>query len=273
LHFFYVISLLLVGFIVRYDDPNLLSQSSDASASPFVIAINKGGIKVLPSIFNAIILIAVLSVGNSSTYGSSRTITALANIGQAPKIFGYVDRRGRPMVSLGLSLLFGFLAYIGLAAKGPVIFDWLLAISGLSSFFTWGSICLCHIRFRAGWKAQNRDLKEIPFRSQVGVLGSWFGLVVNILCLIAQFYVAVWPVGQQGTASAKEFFEAYLAAPVVILCYVIYKAIYWNNSPFVKASTMDLDTGRKKIKAEKLEKEEQEEAEKHWVWRLIRTCI
>ena len=47
---------------------------------------------MLPSIFNAVILISVLSVGNSSTYGSSRTIAALASINQAPKIFGYTDR-------------------------------------------------------------------------------------------------------------------------------------------------------------------------------------
>lgn len=58
--------------------------------------------------------------------------------------------RGRPIVSLFLALLFGGLAYIGLAASGEVVFDWLLAISGLSQFFTWASICLCHIRFRSG---------------------------------------------------------------------------------------------------------------------------
>lgn len=38
--FFYVISLLLIGFIVPYNDPNLLNGGSDATASPFVIAIN-----------------------------------------------------------------------------------------------------------------------------------------------------------------------------------------------------------------------------------------
>jgi amino acid transporter len=46
--------------------------------SPFVIAIELAGIKYLPSIFNAVILISVMSVANSCTYGSTRTMQALA---------------------------------------------------------------------------------------------------------------------------------------------------------------------------------------------------
>jgi amino acid transporter len=44
------------------------------------------GIKGLPSVFNVVIMIAVLSVGNSSIYGASRTLAALAEQHQAPKI-------------------------------------------------------------------------------------------------------------------------------------------------------------------------------------------
>jgi amino acid transporter len=247
--FFYVTSLLLIGFIVPYTNPNLLNGASDASASPFVIAIELGGIQVLPSIFNAVILIAVLSVGNSSTYGSSRTIAALSKIGQAPRFLAYIDRRGRPIISLVLALLFGGLAYIGLASSGETVFNWLLAISGLSQFFTWGSICLCHIRFRQGWKAQGHTLEEIPFRSAVGVIGSYYGLIFNILCLIAQFYVAVWPPGTGGTGTVEEFFEAYLAVPVVIIFYVGYKIIRWSESNFVRNDDMDVDTGRRTVES------------------------
>lgn len=254
--FFYVVSLLLIGFIVPYTNPNLLNGSSEAAASPFVIAIQLGGIKILPSVFNAVILISVLSVGNSSTYGSSRTISALAKINQAPYFFSYIDRRGRPLVALLLAMLFGLLAYLGLSSSSTTVFNWLLAISGLSSFFTWGSICLCHIRFRAGWLAQGHSLDEIPFKSAVGVPGSWFGFILNVLCLIAQFYVAVWPVGQAGTGTVEDFFEAYLAAPVIIIFYVIFKLVYWDTCKFITASKMDLDTGRRKVDVEVLQEED-----------------
>jgi amino acid permease len=50
------------------------------------------------------------------------------------------------------------------------------AISGLSSIFTWGSICACHIRFRQAWKYHGHTLDELAYTSQPGVIGSWVGL-------------------------------------------------------------------------------------------------
>lgn len=136
---FYLVSLFLVGIIVPYNNPELLNGTSsvDIRASPFVIAIQNAGIAVLPSIFNAVILISVLSVGNSSTYGSTRTLCALAEIGQAPRFLAHVDQKGRPTYALLISLAFAGLAYINVANVGPQVFNWLVAISGLSAFFTW----------------------------------------------------------------------------------------------------------------------------------------
>lgn len=57
------------------------------------------------------------------------------------------------------------------------------------------SICLCHIRFRRAWKVQGHSLDELPFKAMGGVYGSWFGVILITLVFIAQFYIAVWPVG------------------------------------------------------------------------------
>lgn len=75
---FYVVNLLLVGLIVPADSPLYSAEGSTSRHSPFVIAIELAGIKALPSIFNAVILISVLSVANSCTFGSTRTLQALA---------------------------------------------------------------------------------------------------------------------------------------------------------------------------------------------------
>lgn len=75
---FYIINLFLVGLIVPADSPEYSGPGSTSRHSPFVIAIQLAGIKVLPSIFNAVILISVMSVANSCTYGSTRTMQALA---------------------------------------------------------------------------------------------------------------------------------------------------------------------------------------------------
>lgn len=135
---------------------------------------------------NFVILVSVVSIGVSGVYGGSRTLTALAQQGYAPKIFTYVDRSGRPTFSVALLLAFGLLAYINLAAAGPTIFDWLQALSGLAALFTWGSICLSHIRFRKAWAYHGHTLDEIPFRAIGGIYGSYLGLLLVVLVMIAQ---------------------------------------------------------------------------------------
>lgn len=255
-----------------YGDGRLLSgaSSSDARASPFVIAIHNAGIKVLPSIMNVVILISVLSVGNSSVYGSSRTLAALAEQGQAPRLFAYIDRKGRPLIAIITASIAGLLCYV--VAGGPetsgIALAWLLALSGLSSLFTWGSICLAHIRFRAGWKAQGHTLDELAFKSQVGVIGSWIGFSIIVLVLIAQFWIAIWPIGyatMSATTIASGFFEVYLAAPVVVVLYVVYKLYY--KTPFMKVGDMDLQTGRREIDTAELIEEELEERKSLPAWK------
>lgn len=50
-----------------------------------------------------------------------------------------------------VQLLFGLLAYINLASNGGTIFNWLLALSGITVLFVFGSIAIAHIRFRQAW--------------------------------------------------------------------------------------------------------------------------
>lgn len=177
----------------------------------------------LPSIFNAVILVSVLSVGNSATFATSRTLTALAGYGQAPRFLMYIDREGRPLVSLVIVLVFGCLAYIDLSSSSSTVFNWLLSLGGLSVLFTWASICFAHIRFRHAWKAQGHTIEELPFRAAFGEWGSWFGGLLNVLVLIVTFYVAVWPIGEK--PNAKAFFLSYLAAPI-ILVYVPFPTLH-----------------------------------------------
>jgi amino acid transporter len=191
--FFYIIGLFILGLIVPANNPNLLNASnSETKYSPFVIAIRLAGIKVLPSIFNAIITISVISVANSCTYGSTRTMQALAERSMAPSFLAYVDKKGRPIWGIVLQLLFALLAFIGESSKEGIVFNWLLALSGLSFFFTWAAICLAHIRFRAGWKYQGHVKDELPYQAPLGVWGSWYGFIMNWVCMIATFYVALY---------------------------------------------------------------------------------
>jgi yeast amino acid transporter len=269
---FYIVSLTLVGLLVPYTDERLLngSGSSDAKASPFVISIVNAGISGLPSVMNVVIMIAVLSVGNSSIYGSSRTLAALAEQRQAPHFLAYIDRKGRPLFSILLASAIGYLSYLGASSVQGDAFNWMLALSGLSSIFTWGSICLAHIRFRAGWKHQGHSLDELAFRSQSGYWGSCIGFGFNVLVLIAQFWTGFAPVGYADMTSGelvKNFFQAYLATPIVVLFYVPYK-IYFKT-PFITVEMMDVKTGRRDLDLDHLLAEERAERASWPAWKKV----
>lgn len=255
---FYMISLTLICFLVPYNSDSLLGASSvDVTASPFVIAINNGGIGGLPSVMNAVILISVISVGSSSVYATSRTLTALAEQGLAPKICGYIDRAGRPLVAIIITNIFGLLSFIAASGKQEEVFNWLLLISGLSSIFTWWSICVAHIRFRRALYVKGRSSDELSFKSQTGVIGSIYGATLNTLVLIAEFWVSLFPLGE--SPSAEGFFQNYLGFVVLLVFYVGHKI--WKNNWIlcIRAKNIDVDVGRRETDLEALKQELEEE--------------
>jgi amino acid transporter len=242
---FYILGLTMVGLLISSEDPRLLNSANPYAdgTSPFVLAGKDAGLIGFDSFMNVVILVSVISIGVSCVYGGSRTLTALAQQGYAPKIFAYIDKSGRPLPSVGLNLAFGGLAYVTLASSGGVVFDWLLALSGLAALFTWGSICVAHIRFRAAWKHQGHTLDELPFQAIFGVGGSWLGLVLVVVCLTAQLITAILPPGKSGYATAEYFFKQYLALPVVLFFWAI--GYLWKRQGVLRLDQIDVDTGRR----------------------------
>ncbi|KAH7016051.1 LOW QUALITY PROTEIN: amino acid permease-domain-containing protein [Microdochium trichocladiopsis] len=218
---FYIVSLTLVGLLVPYTEPRLLGATSvaDASASPFVIAIESAGTTVLPSIMNGVILVSVISVGNSSVFGSSRTLAALAEQGQAA-----------PVSSIGL------LAYLANYQAYGRVFDWLLA---------------------------------------AGVVGSWVGLICNVVILAAQLWVAISPLstdGDERMTVTQNFFVQCLALPVVLVFWLGHKL--WYRTSFVRVEDMDIDTGRRDFGRLGIIKAQEEEERQSWPkWKRLYRVI
>lgn len=277
---FYFTSLTIVGCLLPYNDPKLLpsANNTDSDVSPFVIALETTGLKGIPSVFNAAVLVAVLSVANSSVYATTRTLAALAAQGQAPKQLGYIDKQGRPIVSLVITLLFGLVAFVAPSPKAPEVFTWLLSISGLACVFTWASICLCHIRFRYALKAQNRSTSELLYKAPFGVYGSILGLALNIFVIVIVFWVALFPIDPTGKNSGKadvyKFFSIYLCVPLTLVFY--FCCSFYQPAKIIKLKDIDLDTGRREVDIELIQLEMEEETryirEKgplHYMYRLL----
>jgi len=261
---FYVLGLFFVGLLVKSDDRRLLG-GSDANASPFVIAGKNADLIGFDSFMNVVILVSVVSIGVSGVYGGSRTLTALADQGYAPKIFTYVDRSGRPLWSVVFILMWGALGYMNLAATGVTVFNWFVALSGLAALFTWGSICVAHIRFRKAWAYHGHTLDEIPFKAAGGVYGSWLGIFIIIIVLMAQFYIAVSPL-EKRLGTATDFFSAYLALFVVAAFWIC--GYFWKREGWLRTAQMDVDTGRRELDWDLINREREEI--KTWpAWRRL----
>jgi amino acid transporter len=87
-------------------------------------------------------------------------------------------------------------------------------------------------------------LEELPFKSHIGVIGSWVGFVFNSLVFVAQFWIGFSPEGYADMSAGElveGFFEVYLAAPIIVLSYVGYKV--WFGTRWVRLWEVDLRTG------------------------------
>jgi amino acid transporter len=126
---FYIVSMLFLTFVVPYNEDGLVG-SKNANSSPFVLAIRDAGIRVLPHILNVVVCIAVISVGSTSIYISSRTLKAMAEDGFAWKFFGKTDKKGRPYFALMFTAAIGIvLAYLNCSSTGAVVFSWYVRVN------------------------------------------------------------------------------------------------------------------------------------------------
>lgn len=119
--FFYVFGAFAVGLIVPSNSPDLLSVSSTAK-SPWIIASQNAGFKVLPHIINAVVITSASSSANANLYTGSRYLYALAQQSQASKIFLRCNKQGNPYVCILMTGLIGVLTYMTVSAGGATVF-------------------------------------------------------------------------------------------------------------------------------------------------------
>lgn len=125
---FFVLGSLCVGIVVPYNDPSLIKAISDArpgaGSSPYVIAMQRMGIKVLPHIVNALILSAIYSAGNSYVYCASRTLYGLALEGKMPLFLTRCTKRGVPFYCVGITLALSALAFLQVSTNAAIVLTW-----------------------------------------------------------------------------------------------------------------------------------------------------
>jgi amino acid transporter len=246
---FYVFLVFLLGMIVPYNSKELKTANSSktsAAASPFVVAIQISGIKVLPGIFNACVLLFVLSAANSDLYIASRTLYGLAHEGNAPRIFTWTDRRGVPVYALGLSSAFCLLAFLNVSTGSATVFGYFTSLVTIFGLLTWISILVTHINFVRARKAQNIPDTVMPYVAPLGMWGSVGALI--FCCLIAIFRgFDLW----SPSFKYKKFITTYLGIPLYLIMIFGYKFIMKSHG--VKPEEADFYSGKQLIDDEENE--------------------
>lgn len=119
-----------IGILLPYDDPQLLAAGSRTAASPLTISLSEAGIAPAASLINGLIVVAVISAGNSSLYVSSRTIVHMARSGKAPKFLGKTSKRGVPWAALIFSNLIACIAFLSIGSGAGTVYEALITLSG-----------------------------------------------------------------------------------------------------------------------------------------------
>ncbi|XBW37372.1 hypothetical protein QEN19_002952 [Hanseniaspora menglaensis] len=246
--------IIFISLVVPYNSDKLLGGGNAASdASPLIIAASN--VNVYPHILNAVIVLSVLSVANNSLYCASRVWHSFFTQYYPNSTLTYIDRRGRPLTCLIIACVFGLLCFLAASSFRVVFFDWLIAVAGLAMLFNYFGMNLAHIRFRKAMQAQGKSLKELAFKSQTGTLGSYLSCFIIILLFIAQFWIAIVPVGE-GKADANAFFQNYLCVVVWVVAYIAYK-LYSKEWQFViPADKVDIDSNRTIFNYDEIEQEQ-----------------
>ena len=250
---FYILSVLLVGMLVPYNSPELAfanKQNSSASASPFVVAIRLAGIKALPDILNACILVFVFSASNSDLYIASRTLYGLSSDGDAPAVFKRTNKSGVPVFALGFSALFGCLAFMNVSDDSKKVFGYFVNLTTIFGLLTWISILITHISFVKGRRAQNIPNSEMPYVAPFGVWGSYIALSLCILIALTKNY-DVFVIRLKGYFDTPTFVTGYLGIPLYIILFFGHKI--FTRSHRIRATEIDFFTGKDIIDREEEE--------------------
>lgn len=201
---FYIASIIVLSAIFPASELGLL-------ASPFVTLMEIAGVPYAAGIMNFVILTAILSVGNSCLYASTRLLWAMSNEGMAPKMFGRLTKRKVPLNALIFTMTFSLLSLLTSVMEAESVFVLLMSIAGISVTISWMGIATSQLMFRrhylkAGGKLE--DLKyKVPFYPYVPLFCIAF-------CLLILVFLAFDPTQRIGL---------YYGVGFLVACMLFYK--------------------------------------------------
>ncbi|MDQ6595652.1 amino acid permease [Bacillus salipaludis] len=212
---FYLASIVILSAIFPTKELGLLE-------SPFVTLMDLAGIPFAPDIMNFIILTAILSVGNSCIYASTRLLWAMAGEGMAPKYFGKLSKRKVPFTALVFTMIFSLLSLLTSVIAADTVFVLLMSIAGISVTISWIGIALSQLMFRRKYLQDGGKLEDLLYKVPFYPL---IPIICIVFCISILIFLAFDPTQLVGLLVGIGF---------LLICYFGY---YFKDKKTSKADT------------------------------------
>ena len=204
---FFVLGALCVGILVPYDSDELGSALGEdkpgAAGSPYVIAMDRLNIGVMPHVVNALVLTAAFSAGNSYVYCASRSLYGLALEGKAPRFLTTCTRNGVPIYCVFVVLAIGLLSFLQLSESSAVVLSWLVSLVTASQLMNFCVTCVAYLCFYKALKVQGIDRSTLPYRAWFMPYAAWYGFAGTFVMVFVGGYTVFLPL--EGQWSIPDF--------------------------------------------------------------------
>ncbi|XP_006457893.1 hypothetical protein AGABI2DRAFT_176453 [Agaricus bisporus var. bisporus H97] len=228
---FFILGAICVGTLVPYNDPDLvesvINPRPGVGASPYVMGMARLKIKVLPHIVNALVLSSVFSAGNTYFYIGSRILFGLALEGKAPKLLAKCTKRGVPIYSVIVMVLFSLLAFMQVSERGTLVLNWLLNLLSSAGILARAFICLAYIRFHKAMNLQGIPRTELPYRTYLQPFSAYYACVA-LLVIVFVYQYTLFLKGHWNTVTFIFSYGILVIAPIL---YFGYK--WWHKTKIV----------------------------------------
>ncbi|CAK5277619.1 unnamed protein product [Mycena citricolor] len=210
---FFVVGTLCVGIVVPYNDPTLLDALSNAlpgaGSSPYVIAMQRMQIPVLPHIVNAMILTSIFSAGEDAQAVFSLHETWSSHL-----------QRG---------CHFRYITALQVSNNSAVVLQWFVNLVTASQLLNYAIISFTYLKFYYALRAQGFTRSELPHKSFWQPFCGYYALVGTSVMAFVGGYTVFLP----GNWDVPTFLFSYCMlglAPILFLFWKVFRRTKWQRS-------------------------------------------
>ena len=244
---FFIGGALACTIVLPHDDPTLAeihlhgSGGQSAAASPYVMAMENMGIRVLPHIVNALLFTTIYSAGNTYTYCATRSLYSLALEGRAPGFLRKCNSNGIPVYCFCVVMIFPFLSLLQVNKGSADALAILLSLVTGGGVVDYIAMSITFLFYYRACVAQGVDRRTRPYYGYFQPYGAWIALIVQTIVVYTYGYTSFTP------WNTTNFFSNYMMQILAPLLFIFWKV--FKGTKFVKPLEADLVWDRPTIDA------------------------